>query len=135
MALDAVRLSPAALPDAGSFGRTILHLEADYDDTTSLALFLNDAGQPRSVEEYEAAGRLALQSLIPADGDDAFRLKPTQDDALWAKMKDLGPANFGQIFPSSLQANVIVSDYLTIRWWADSMHSTATLIQQILAPG
>jgi len=135
MALDAVRLSPTALPDADSFGRTTLHLDAAYDNDTSLALFLNDAGQPRSVEEYEAAGRLALQSLIPADGDDAFRLRPTHDDALWARMKDLGPANFGQLFPSSLQANVIVSDYLTIRWWADSMQSTATLIQQILRPG
>lgn len=136
MALDAVRIAPTALPaGVDSFGRTTVHLEADYDADSSLALFLNDAGQPRPVEEYEAAGRLALQLLIPADGDDEFRLRPTHDDALWARMKDLGPANFGQLFPSSLQANVIVSDYLTIRWWSDSMHGAATLIQQILRPG
>jgi hypothetical protein len=135
MALDAVNLSPPELPaDAGSFGRTTVHLEADYDDAASLALFLNDAGQPRPVEEYETAGRRALRLLIPSDGDDAFRLKPTLDDALWARMKDLGPANFNQLFPSP-QANVIVSDYLTIRWWADAMQVAATIIQQILRPG
>jgi hypothetical protein len=135
MALDAVKLSPPELPaDAGSFGRTTVHLEADYDDAASLALFLNDTGQPRPVEEYESTGRLALRLLIPSDGDDAFRLQPTLDDALWARMKDLGPANFAQLFPSP-QANVITSDYLTIRWWADAMHGAAILIQQILRPG
>jgi hypothetical protein len=135
LALQAVGLTPPALPvDSDSFGRTTVNLEADYDDAASLSLFLTGGGQPRAVEEYETAGRLALKLLVPADGDDAFRLKPTANDPLWARMKDLGPANFGQLFPSA-EAPVITSDYLTIRWWADAMHGAALIIEQILRPG
>jgi hypothetical protein len=135
MALQAASLAAPDVPaDAADFGRTALHLEAAYGDTATLALFLDGNGQPRTVEAYEQAGRLTLQLLIPAGGDDAFRLRPAKDDALWSNMKDLGPANFNQIFPRE-QAPSIAADYLVIRWWADSMHDTAELIEQILRPG
>jgi hypothetical protein len=49
-------------------------------------------------------------------------------------MKDLGPANFGQLFRGH-EAAVVAADYLAIRWWADTMHSTAQLVEQILRPG
>jgi hypothetical protein len=49
-------------------------------------------------------------------------------------MKDLGPANFRQLFPQA-QEGVIAADYLAIRWWSDTMHNTAVLIERILRPG
>ena len=75
-----------------------------------------------------------MHLLVPPDGDDAFRLRPLSDDALWAQMKDLGPANFRQLFSQS-QAPVIAADYLAIRWWADAMSETALLVESILRPG
>ncbi len=135
MALTAVGLTPPPLPEGiDQFGRSTFALEAAYDESASLALFLDDSGQPRSVEHYENAGRHAIQLLVPADGDDAFRLKPTGVDAIWAKMKDLGPANFGQLFPQT-QAPVIAADYLAIRWWADTMQQTALRVQGLQRPG
>jgi len=134
LALEAVALAPPPLPEGiAAFGRTTLNLEAAYDDAASLALFLR-GGAPRAVGEYELAGRSAIQLLIPADGDDAFRLRPAGDNALWARMKDAGPANFDQFFPRA-QAPVVAADYLAIRWWSDSMNSTAQLIARILQPG
>jgi hypothetical protein len=135
MALEAIRLSPPALPDGiTKFGRATLNAEANYDDPATVALFLREDGTPRPVEEYESVGRTAMRLLVPPDGDDAFRLRPLSDDALWSQMKDLGPANFRQLF-SQTQAPVIAADYLAINWWADTMSETAVLVEAILRPG
>jgi hypothetical protein len=135
MALEAVGLNPQPLPPKeAAFGRTAIQLEANYDDAASLALFLDDNGKPRSVAHYEDQGRSALELLVPSDGQDAYRLRPATNPILWKQMKDLGPANFGQLFPGT-QANVVAADYLAIRWWADTMHSTAGLVEEVLRPG
>lgn len=134
MALEAVGLNPQPLPPKEAFGRTTVQLEANYDDAASLALFLDDNGKPRSVAEYEDRGRSALEMLVPSDGLDAYRLRPATNPALWKQMKDLGPANFGQLFRGN-EAQVVAADYLAIRWWADTMHSTGQLVEQILRPG
>ena len=135
MALEAVGLNPQPLPPRDDrFGRTTVQLEANYDDPASLALFLDDTGKPRSAAEYEDRGRSAIELLVPAGGVDAFRLRPATNPALWKQMKELGPANFGQLFRSA-EAPVIVADYLAIRWWADTMHATALLVEQVLRPG
>jgi len=76
-------------------------------------LFLDDNGKPRSVAEYEDRGRSALEMLVPADGIDAYRLRSATNPALWKQMKDLGPANFGQLFRSQ-EASVVAADYLAI---------------------
>src|SRR5205085_11396671 len=100
MALEAIHLPPPPAPrDVANFGRTTLNAEAAYDDAASLALFLSEDGLPRSVEGYESAGRQAIQLLVPSGDDDAFRLRPAADDAIWAQMKDLGPANFHSPVP------------------------------------
>jgi hypothetical protein len=135
LALSSVGFAVPELPgDVANFGRTIFNLEAAYDDAAALTLFLGSDALPRPVEEYESAGRLAIQRLVPPTGLDAYRLRPTTDDALWAQMKDVGPANFRQLFPET-QAPVVAADYLAIRWWADSMHSTAQIVERILRPG
>ena len=135
MALEAVALNPQPLPPGpGDFGRTTLQLEADYDDNASQALFLTSAGQARAVDEYESIGRTALQLLVPSNGIDAYRLRPAAVDSFWKQMKDLGPANFNMLLPAD-QAQVVAADYLAIRWWADEMHATAVLVEQVLRPG
>lgn len=135
MALAAIGLVPPALPEAtDDFGRTAVHLEADYDGAATLALFLDGAGHPHPVEEYEAAGREALQLLVPENAGDSFRRKPAIDDDLWKRMKSLGNPSFNQLFPAA-QVGAISSDYLVIRWWAEAMHDAAVLIAKILQPG
>ncbi len=120
---------PAGIED---FGRTSLLAETRYDDALSHALFLRPDGTPRTHTEYESAGRRAVLMLVLPDGDDRFRLAPASDDALWERMKTLGPANFQQLFPQ-LQAAVICADYLAIQWWADTMCRTAGLVARIAA--
>ena len=128
----ALSLSPATPPPGvADFGRTSVFAEAHYDDELSRALFLQSDGSPRPHADYEAAGRRAIAMLVMPDGDDAYRRRPALDDALWAQMKDLGPANFHQLFPQELQANVIGSDYVTIQWWADSMRSTGDILARM----
>jgi hypothetical protein len=135
LALEAVGLNPQPLPPKETrFGRTTVSLEANYDDPASLALFVDDNGKPRSVAEYEDRGRAALELLVPADGPEAYRLRPATNPVLWKQMKDVGPTNFGQFF-RGIEADVVRADYLAIRWWADSMHSTAELVEQVMRPG
>jgi hypothetical protein len=122
-AVAALGLAPPTLPlGVGDFGRSTFLAEARYDDALSHALFLRPDGSPREVSEFEAAGRQAIRLLVPADGDDAFRLRPATDDALWARMKDAGPANFHLLLPPN-EAEGVRPDYLAICWWADSMRS------------
>ena len=84
-------------------------------------------GQPRTIEEYERAGREAIQLLVRPGAFDEYRRQPAIDNALWAKMKSAGQANFHVLFPnlSQLEVAVIVSDYSVIVWWAKTMSDTA----------
>jgi hypothetical protein len=118
---------PAGIPD---FGRTTVFAEARYNDAAARALFLTADGSPRESGEYESVGRRAIALLVLHDGSDSFRLGPATDDHLWNRMKDQGPANFNLLLPQA-QADGVRPDYLAIRWWADSMRSTAEILAQM----
>ncbi|HWB84144.1 MAG TPA: hypothetical protein VG675_08395 [Bryobacteraceae bacterium] len=120
---------PGVSPEAGDLGRTTIYAETAYDDRLTTALFL-DAGNARAVSEYDRAGRQALRLLVHAGDADEYRLRPAVDDALWNKMRDAGPFNFAPLFPDlpKLAVEVIASDYVTVVWWAEAMHSAAELL-------
>jgi hypothetical protein len=121
------------------FGKTALLARTTYDDATARRLFLTAGGLPRPVEEYEDIGRQALAALILPDADDAFRLRPLRDRALWSGMKINGPPNrFGGLIAKDIEAEVIRGDYLLIRWWSDSMNTLGVVlaeIRQLFEPG
>ena len=113
---------------AGDFGRSTFYLNTDYDDALSQALFLRGDGQPRDLDEYEQIGRKALQLLIQPGGEDAYRLRALQNDALWQQIKETGGTvgNLAPLFPDlnpGLQIPVIAGDYVLIEWWATTMAS------------
>jgi hypothetical protein len=127
----ALGLAAPPVPDGiADFGRSSVRAETHYDDASTRALFLAADGSPRPRGEYEAAGRRAVALLVLPDGDDAFRLRPVTDDHLWNQMKDLGPANFGQLLPQT-QADGVRPDYLAIQWWAESMRGAAEILTQM----
>jgi len=127
----ALGLGEPRIPDGiGNFGRASVFAEARYDEAAATALFLDAAGAPLVLGEYEAAGRRAIALLVLPDSGDAFRLLPATDDGLWSRMKDQGPANFNLLLPQA-QADGVRPDYLAIRWWADSMRSTAEILAQM----
>ncbi len=122
----------AALGERDDFGRTTLFAETRYNAASTEALFLKPDGAPRGVEEYERAGREALQLLIqPVDPDD-YRRRPAADDAVWAQMKRLGPFAGARLFPER-QRPLIQSDYVLITWWAETMHETAQKLAAVRA--
>jgi len=124
----ALRLAAAQVPaGTNGFGRTSVFAESRYDDSLARALFLEADGTPRTHAEYETAGRHAIQLLVPTNADDCFRLQPATDDTLWQQMKNLGQANFGQLFPEA-HVGAISADYTAIQWWADSMCATAAIL-------
>ncbi|RPI18029.1 MAG: hypothetical protein EHM65_02540, partial [Acidobacteriales bacterium] len=114
----------AGLPtENDDFGRTTVYARTDYDDALTTSLFLDASGDPYPREFYENAGRAALQLLVAEDDQDAVRRKPSMDDDLWRRMKDLGQPGFGQVFPNlpAPLVGAIVADYSTIVWWAEAM--------------
>ena len=129
--VSALGLGAAPVPDGiADFGRTTVLAEARYDDADTRALFLGADGAPRPLSDYESAGRRAVALLVLPDADDAFRLLPATDDQLWSRMKDKGPANFGQLLPAA-EADGVRPDYLVIQWWAKSMRDTAVILAQM----
>jgi len=115
-----------SLTPAGDFGRSTFYLSTEYDDALSQSLFLRSDGQPRGLDEYEQIGRDALQLLIQPGGEDAYRLPPLQDDAVWQQVKETGGTvvNLAPLFPNlnpNLQIPIIAGDYLLIEWWATTM--------------
>lgn len=132
----ALGLLPSGIP-AGveDFGRTTVYAETQYDDALTTALFLNSDGQPHAIEEYENAGRGALQLLVPEGGDQAYRRRPAIDDGLWQQMKVTGQPGFARLFPTlnAVAVGVITADYTTIMWWAEAMRDTAGLLSTMHA--
>jgi hypothetical protein len=118
----------AAVPEGISdFGRTLFTLSTDYDGDLMSGMFLDTSDVPLPREQYETAGRAAIQFLVQEGDDDAVRRQPAVDDALWNRMKDVGQPGFGSLFPGvpAPLIGAIVADYTTIQWWADAMHKTA----------
>ncbi|HWW76326.1 MAG TPA: hypothetical protein VNZ44_13095, partial [Pyrinomonadaceae bacterium] len=107
-------------------GRSTLYVETGYKDAVVEVLFLKN-GEARPREEYEAAGLAAIKRLVEKGDEDEARLRPANDPALWAEMKDQGQANFKNIEKlRDLKApmlGVVTGDFTNIMWWAKSMHS------------
>lgn len=113
-------------------GTSTCLLRSEFDDAACQAMFLDAASKPRQQTEYERIGRGALQQLLlPGDSNDAdkYRRDILASDPLWEKLKVAGQANFGQVLPAfahdTLRLNVVVTDFTTVMWWAQSMASTA----------
>jgi hypothetical protein len=113
------------------FGQTMVYAETSYSKELTQSLFLNGA-EPKTNDEYQTAGRRAIQLLVRPDASDAFRLRGVSDDQLWAQMCDQGQPGFPFLFPdlTPLEVDVITADYTVIVWWADAMTGCA---QQVAA--
>jgi hypothetical protein len=122
-------------PGVADFGRTTVFAQTQYDDALTASLFLDNGGRPRPIEEYENAGRGALQLLVPEGGDQAYRRRPAIDDGLWQQMKTTGQPGFARLFPglNAVAVGVITADYTTIMWWSQAMRDTAELLSAMRA--
>lgn len=131
--LDA-RTADALSAVANDFGRTMVCAETSYGALLTPALFLNGS-DPKPEEEFESAGRQAIQLLVRPDADDAYRLRGVNDDQLWAKMRDAGQANFGPLFPGMTQTQILAisADYTVIVWWAEAMSACAKSVAAMRA--
>lgn len=121
---------PAGIDD---FGRTLFSASADYDSGLVTGMFLDGAGTPNPVELYETVGRAAIQLLVLPGDPDAARLRPAIEDNLWKQMKTDGQPGIPALFPREDDEVVkaIVTDYSTIRWWADVMCDTAAELAEV----
>lgn len=126
-----------ALEGTEDFGRSTVYAEASYGESQTAALFMNQDGEAREVEEYEAAGRRAIAMLIQPGDPNEYRRIPATDDATWKRMKSLGQPGFRQIFPgySHLQVETLIADYSLIVWWSRSMADLAAALHQIRSQG
>ncbi len=115
------------------FGRSMIHVETNYNDDLTAHLFLDGSGRPFPRAVYEQAGREAVQLLIREDAEDAIRRRPAIDDDLWATMKDRGQPHFRELFPTIPPPllGAILADYSAIVWWADSMTGAARLLASV----
>jgi hypothetical protein len=117
-----------SLSHEGDFGRSTFYLSTEYDDSLSQGLFLRGDGHPRGLDEYEQIGCTALQLLIQPGGEDEFRLRALQNEAIWQQVKETGgtAVNLEQLFPDlrpDSQIPIIAGDYVLIEWWATTMAS------------
>lgn len=115
-----------SLAPAADFGHSTFYVNTDFDNGLSESLFLDGSGQPHGVNEYESIGRKALQLVIVPGGDDAYRLRPLQDDGIWQQVKQTGgtAVNLAPIFPDlnrDTQIPIVAGDYLVIAWWSSTM--------------
>lgn len=112
------------IASAKNFGKTTFYAETAYTDTVADSLFLKD-GKARAREEYERAGRKALELLVQSGEGSESRRLPLIQDSLWQEMSALGFANFKNIAPfKQLPAPVlgaITTDYQVVVWWSEAM--------------
>jgi hypothetical protein len=119
-----------------SFGPATLYLDSHYDDETFRTLFLDSRGNARAESEYENLGRQAMAATIISDGSvgDA-RLRPLQNDAIWRSMQE-GTTTFPTVLRdqgfAAEHIPAISSDYLAIKWWANSMHDLGEALARVL---
>jgi hypothetical protein len=108
----------------------------DYDCSTAKALFLNSAGTPRAVSDYETVGRQALL-LTPGLGLNPALVAVLSDDAKWQAVRDAGAANnvyplLGADTTDPPQWAVVSSAWIThVTFWAPKMHSAGQALQAI----
>jgi hypothetical protein len=118
------------------FGRSTLTIQNRFDAAACDALFLDAAGQPRPVGEFERIARLALAALLPVDDPvRAFRRTPLMSDALWARIRGLGSDDLA-VLPDQVRHDprklaLIQGDIVTIKWWARAMHTAAVALVEM----
>jgi len=104
-----------------------------YDNAAVLSIFFKDAAlrTPRSRDEIESVGRTAMAALLdPSNQINAARIQILLNDGAWAAMDDDGnTASFG-LLPQLRGLNVtevndVGVDWVSIRWWADSISKVA----------
>lgn len=136
---DAVSAKLTSLHGLSAFGRSTFYADASYTDPLVRGLFLDAEGQPRSQDEFENIGRLALATLLPA-GDDPIndaRRFPLTDSGIWHEMKKNGQSNdFAGLFNdrgfNRNQLDDIGTDYTVITWWAEAMAGMGVALAAIL---
>ena len=121
------------LARTSDFGRSAFYAETNYGEDLTTAFFLDLAGNPRSEDEYDGLGREALACLLHAGERDDFRLAPLQNDLLWKRMKDAGPAALGTVLPGLPPESLAVvrADYTLIRWWSKAMRKMGEKLAEI----
>lgn len=146
--LDVFRVLGVLTPDEeesrlskDNFGRTTFYVETRYTTETVRRIFLDRNDNPRTVEDFENAGRSALGALLAGDADPGFRAKYTLGiaggDELWSEMKRLGNvAVFAPLFglpagSSDPRVAAAGSDYITITTWASAMNQAGAAIREI----
>jgi hypothetical protein len=103
------------------------------------ALFLDATGTPHEPGHFERIARASLLALLPQDdGTGAFRRRPLEDEATWARMKALGQPSLGAALPPDvardpLRLAVVTADYTTITWWAAAMRRAGCALAEARA--
>jgi hypothetical protein len=120
------------------FGPATVDAEVSYGPALTPALFLDEKRQARPVEVYERIGLNALLEVVHARDNDAWRRIPAEHPVVFDQMKkigDVGSAEFRNLFPAlnNVQTAGIGADYLTIEWWADSMHKLGVRLSDMQA--
>jgi hypothetical protein len=112
---------PAAFDQVigGKLGPGAVTAETGYTPALTPTLFLNADGKARDVTEYERIGREALLAVVHEE----YRRFPFET---FKKMKKVGitkSREFKDLFPHSneVELETLGADYITIKWWADSM--------------
>jgi hypothetical protein len=122
------------------FGRTTFYAELKYRNEVVRRLFLDGAGNPRSIEDYETTGRAALGALLAGDKDAELRMRYAdvglEGTRLWDAMKDQGFANIAPLFgfpkdSTDPRINAVISDFITITDWAAAMNEIGDAIRDV----
>ena len=128
----------SALPaDIDQFGASTFLLESAYDNTACVSVYLDAAGRPRSVDEYDKIGRNAILALVQPNDQNDFRGRAMSSDVLWKELRRAGPAALATVLPQDLKTDhrvaIIRADYVLISWWADSMHAAGAALAEMNA--
>ncbi len=118
------------------FGPATVDAETKYGPELTPSLFLDSGQHARRMAEYEQIGLEALLALVHKDDGDRFRRIPGEQPALFARMKTIGNVKSGEfraLFPrlNDVQIEAVGVDFVTIEWWAKSMHRLGERLQEM----
>jgi hypothetical protein len=114
-----------------------LFVALSYDGISGRDLFLDVAGNPRSVADYQEVGRKALVNT-PGLGLSQEFIDSLNNPAMWQQLLNAGSSqNFNQILGVDLanppQWAVIAFTWtLHVVFWASAMHSTGQALNSVL---
>jgi hypothetical protein len=128
---------------AGSpwFEHTRISVTANYDTEAALRLFFADAAKRkiRSQADFERIGRATMLALIdPADPAGDVRRSVLASDQIWAAMNDAGAVASFRTIPGltalgPTQIAAVGTDWIDVRWWADSMSAIGEQLTQMIS--